>query len=174
MREIARDSRGRIHNESRTLLPTSSSETPKVESVHIYDPATRLSTRWFPESRTFSTMTVNRPPETVPPAHIASSAGGNLPRNDYTREEDLGNHDIAGVSAHGVREVQTVQPEAGGNGKPIEIIDEYWYSEDLRINVLVIHRDPRKGTVSLTVNEISRDEPDPAFFKVPDGYRSTN
>lgn len=172
IRQIARDSRGRIHNESRTLLPASSNETPRIESVHVYDPSTRLSTRWTTESRTFSTMTVNHPPATVPPAHLASSAGASLPGNDYTREEDLGNRDIGGVSAHGVRESQTVLPEAGDKAKLVEITDEYWYSEDLRINLMVKHSDPREGTVTLTVGQITREEPDPALFKVPEGYKS--
>jgi len=170
-RNIARDSRGRIHNESRTLLPESTTETPAVESIHLYDPATRLSTRLFPAERTFSTMTVNHPPSTVPPAHTASSAGSSLPSNDFTKEEDLGTHDVGGLPAHGVRESQTVLPEVGDGGKAIEIIDEYWYSEDLRINLMVKHSDPRKGSVTLTVTQISREEPDPALFKIPDGYK---
>jgi hypothetical protein len=174
IREIARDSRGRIHNESRTLLPESSNETPKIESVHLYDPSTRLSTRLFPEQHRFFTLTVNHPPNAVPPSHLASSAGSNLPPNDFTHEEDLGNRDIGGLSAHGIRETQTVLPEVGDKARPIEITDEYWYSEDLRINLLMKHSDPRKGTVTLTVGQISREEPDPALFRVPDGYKSAN
>ena len=174
IREIARDSRGRIHNESRTLLPESSNETPKIESVHLYDPSTRVSTRLFPEQHRFFTLTVNHPPNAVPPSHLASSAGSNLPRNDYTHEEDLGNREISGISAHGLRESQSVLPEVGDKAKPVEIIDEYWYSEDLRINLVVKHSDPREGSVTLTVSQITRDEPDPALFKVPDGYKSAN
>src|ERR1700749_1821266 len=48
VRAIHRDSRGRIYNEYRTLLPASSSETPQVTHILLYDPQTRNSTTLFP------------------------------------------------------------------------------------------------------------------------------
>lgn len=168
-RDIGRDSRGRIHNERRTLVPVSSTKTPEVESIHLYDPQTRLSTMLNPQERTFWTETVNRPPSTVPPALLASPTGNNLPQNDFTRQEDLGIHEIEGLAAHGVREIQTIPPENGD--KEVVITDEYWYSEELRINLMIKHSDPRTGTVTMTVAQVMRTEPDPALFEIPDGYK---
>lgn len=172
IRAIARDSRGRIHNEARVLLPVSSAETPQITSIHLYDPRTRISTMLNPQARTFWTNIVNRPPATVPPALInASPTGNTLPQNEFTKEEDLGVHEMEGLSVHGVREIQTIADENGGTGKEVLITDEYWYSDDLRINLMIKHSDPRTGTVTMTVVQVTRTEPDPALFEIPDGYR---
>src|SRR6516164_8615579 len=64
MREIGRDSRGRIFNQYRTLLRASDTTMPQVLRVLLYDPQTRTSTTIFPPQRMFSTGTVTRPPET--------------------------------------------------------------------------------------------------------------
>jgi hypothetical protein len=75
---------------------------------------------------------------------------------------------MEGVSAHGIRQTQTVRDENDGN--EVVITDEYWYSEDLRINLMIKHSDPRRGITTLTVAQVTRTEPDPAFFDVPEGY----
>jgi hypothetical protein len=169
VRNIARDSHGRIHQESRQLLPSSSTAQPKVIRIHLYDPESRISTWLDPRRRTCWTMTVNHPPGSVPPAFIASTTGSSLPQNDFAREEDLGTHEIEGLAVHGVRQTQTISA-SGDRGKEVVVTDEYWYSEDLRINLIVKHSDPRNGTVTLTVAQIARTEPEPALFEIPEGY----
>lgn len=171
IREIGRDSRGRIFNEYRQLLPPASTETPQVTHVLVYDPQTRFSTTLFPQQRTFRTGIVNRPPETVPPALTsASTTGSSLPQNRFTKEEDLGTHEIEGLPAHGVRATQTIPAENNATDKEIVVTDEFWYSEDLRINLVIKHNDPRAGSVSMTVTQIKRTEPDPSRFEIPEGY----
>jgi hypothetical protein len=172
IREIDRDSRGRIHNESRVFVPVSDTNTPGVVRIHLYDPLTRISTMLNPQERTFWTQTVNNPPSTVPPApRYASATGQGLPQNEFTRVEDLGVHEIEGLLAHGFRETQTIPAENGGTGKETVITDEYWYSDDLRINLMIKHSDPRTGTVTMTVAQVARTEPDPSLFEIPDGYK---
>jgi len=168
IRDIGRDSRGRIFNQSRTLVPITSSETPELVAVNLYDQQTRTSTMVFTRDRTYAKATVNRPPETTPPALLASSAANSLPRNEFAREEDLGTRQMEGVGVHGVRETQTIPAENGG--KEVVITDEYWYSEDLRINLMIKHNDPRTGGFTMTVTQVKRTEPNPALFDVPEGY----
>lgn len=168
-REIGRDSQGRIHNEMRSLLPVSSDDTPKLIRIRLYDPQTRESAVLDPQTKLFWVRTVNRPPATVPPALIASPSGSTLPQNDFAKQEDLGVHEVNGVLAHGVRQVQTIPGENGAKG--VVVADETWYSEDLRINLIVKHNDPRSGSVTMTVDQVSRTEPDPAFFQIPNGYK---
>jgi hypothetical protein len=168
-REIGRDSRGRIFNEMRTLVPASSNESPEVVGVHIYDPETRVTIMVNDRQRTFRKNTVNRPPEAVPPSFLSASSGLNtLPQNQFTKEEDLGNKVIEGLPVHGVRQSQTIPSDNGG--KSVVITDEYWYSADLRINLVLKHNDPRTGGVTMTVTGIKRSEPDPARFEIPAGY----
>lgn len=172
VREIGRDSQGRIHNESRILVPVSSTETAPLVRIHLYDPQTRISTMLNPQQQTFWTRMVNHPPSTVPPTvRFGSPATDSLPHNEFTREEDLGIRDMEGLPAHGVRETQTIPAENSDTGKEIVIMDEYWYSDDLRINLMIKHSDPRKGTVTMTVTQIARREPDPALFQIPEGYK---
>ena len=47
---IARDSAGRIYNERRTLVPSSFNGTPRIVSMHLYDPQNRLSTFMDPST----------------------------------------------------------------------------------------------------------------------------
>ena len=70
-----------------------------------------------------------------------------------------------------MREIQTVPADNKGTGKEIAITDEYWYSEDLRIYVMIKHSDPRKGTTTMTLTQITRAEPDPALFEIPHDYK---
>jgi hypothetical protein len=168
-REIGRDSRGRIFNQMRTLVSASGNQSPEVVGVHIYDPETRVSVMVNDRQHTFRKSTVNRPPEAVPPSFLSASSGLNtLPQNQFTKEEDLGNKVIEGLPVHGVRQTQTIPAENGG--KDVVITDEYWYSEDLRINLVLKHNDPRTGGVIMTVTGIRRSEPDPARFEIPAGY----
>ncbi len=172
IREIARDSQGRIYNEVRALLPVSSSKTPKVRRIHLYDPQTRISAMIDPRHKSFWTMIVNHPPSTLPPAMAASPTGDMLPANEFTKQEDLGMSEMGGVSVHGVRQTQTIPATSSGTGKDVVVTDEYWYSEELCINMQIKHSDPRMGAVTMTVTQVSRTEPDPSLFEIPEGYKA--
>lgn len=165
--DIARDSQGRVHNEMRTFVPISSSETPQLLRIHLYDPHTRISTSINVSKRTFWTITLNHPSATEPPSIRFAAPDGNAPPSEFTQQEDLGIRDFEGVAAHGMRQTQTV---AVSGGKEVQVVDEYWYSQDLRVNLMVKHVDPRKGTSTVTVTQITRTEPDPTAFEVPEGY----
>jgi hypothetical protein len=170
IRQVARDSRGRIHNEARELVPIASSDTPRIRRIHLYDPETRISTMLDPNNKTYWTMVVRHPPSTVPPAMEASPTGNSLPASDFTRKEDLGMEQMEGLQVHGVRQIQTIPAASSGTGKDVTVTDEYWYSDDLRINMQIKHNDPRMGAVTMTVMEVSRQEPSPALFEIPRGY----
>ncbi|WP_263353606.1 hypothetical protein [Acidicapsa acidisoli] len=170
IREIGRDSQGRIHNESRMLVSVSDNVIPAIQSIHLYDPVSRTTAYLDPANKTFSTAIVNHPPSTEPPQLLASPTARSLPQSQFTREEDLGMREIAGVLAHGVRETQEIPAEASGMGKEIPVTDEFWYSDDLHMNLIVKHSDPRTGSVAMTVTQLNRNEPNPAFFAIPADY----
>jgi hypothetical protein len=170
LRQIARDGHGRIHNEARTLVPISSQEAPQLRRILLYDPQTRVSTVLDAQQQTFSTITVHRPPATVPPTlPEATPAGETLQPSEFAKKEDLGIQEVDGIPARGIREVQTIPAE--GNDKEIVVSDEYWYSDDLRINLLIKHNDPRTGSATLRVAHVQRTEPDAAMFEIPSNYK---
>lgn len=171
-RQIARDGRGRVYSAGGAMVPDSGNQQPEVRRIHLYDPQTRLSTVLDPTQRTFWTITVNHPPATAPPRLLeATPAGNTLQQSEFTKKEDLGIQEIGGIPAHGVREMQTIPADASGTGKEVVVTDEYWYSDDLRINVLIKHNDPRRATATLTVTKVQRFEPDSALFEIPAGYK---
>jgi len=172
VRAIGRDSVGRIHNEARALVPLSQNQTPPILSVHLYDPRTRTNVFVNPQQRTYWVNTVNHPPSTEPPDYYASPSAAGFPASQYAPQDDLGSRDIAGLPTHGVRVTQTIPAEGSGTGKEVVITDEYWYSEDLRMNLMVRHSDPRTGSVTMTVTQVTRTEPDSSFFEIPEGYKA--
>jgi hypothetical protein len=167
---IARDVHGRIFNERRPLVPASDTATPPILTIHIYDPRTRKNTFIDPQNHVAWQSTLNRPPSSVPPEVGSIPLVGSAPASPYVKEEDLGTRKMEGVDVHGFRETQTIPAEASG-GREITVVDEYWYSEDLRLNMLAIHKDPRSGEQTTIVTQVDRSEPDPAIFEIPPGYK---
>jgi TonB family protein len=170
-REVARDSQGRVHNVFRELVPASESGAPPIVRIHFYDPQTRSYTYLYPDRKVYVTGTVNHPPAAEPADLLASPAGNSAPLNQFTKQEDLGTQSLAGGSAHGVRQIQTVPAASSGTGNEIVLTDEYWYSDDLHMNVVVKHDDPRTGSVTMTLAEVTRGDPDPSLFQIPEDYK---
>jgi hypothetical protein len=168
---IARDAEGRIRNEVSTFLLPNAPGAPTVIRVLIYDPQNRLSTLLSPPSQTFRVNTVRHPPATDAPAGYASPAGSTQPPSQYANQQDLGTRTIAGVEVHGVRETQNIPAATSGTGKDIVVTDEYWYSYDLKMNLSVTHTDPRTGSMTQTVTQLTRTDPDPSLFGIPADYK---
>jgi hypothetical protein len=75
------------------------------------------------------------------------------------------------VTVRGVRISRTLPASVTGTGQPLVVTDEYWYSDDLHLNMLVKHNDPRSGEQTMTVAQLKRGEPDPQLFVVPSDYK---
>ncbi|MBK9156364.1 MAG: hypothetical protein IPM25_19515 [Chloracidobacterium sp.] len=107
---------------------------------------------------------------------VISSSGGFAyvtgPVSKYeSRVEDLGTQNIEGVEAVGKRTVTTIPAGAIGNERPIEIVYERWFSNELQLVVFSRHTDPRFGEQTYRLTNIVRSEPDPSLFELPSGYR---
>ncbi len=152
---IARDSSGRIHNERRYLMSGDFKVMPPLLSVHLFDPATRVSDFYNPITLICNERTLPPPGPTV----------------TDPKAEDLGVKTVSGFEAKGTRSTRTVPAQFSGTGKPVEIADETWYSEDLHMNLLERHTDPRSGVQTVRITGIKREEPDTALFQVPAGYK---
>jgi hypothetical protein len=84
--------------------------------------------------------------------------------------EDLGTVNINGVPARGTRTTTIVPAEAIGNDTEFRSVDERWFSPDLNLLVKSVSTDPRFGTSTYELTNISRRPPDPALFRVPADY----
>jgi hypothetical protein len=78
---------------------------------------------------------------------------------------------LENVTVHGVRITSTIPAAVSGADKPLVATHEYWYSEELHINMLIKHSDPRVGEETFTVKQVKREDPDPQTFKVPSEYK---
>ena len=85
--------------------------------------------------------------------------------------EDLGTNTLDGILVHGYRRTVTLRSKASGTGEPVAVTDEYWYSEELHLNLLANHADPRTGKLTVTVTPIDRNEPSGDLFQIPSGYK---
>ncbi len=137
MTTIARDSKGRTHNENRFYLRPSDHGEGRIRDITIFDPNTRTRTTLTPATQQAAVVSL--------PAPRQQPSGTPAIRSDSERE-DLGFSSIEGLSVHGFRRSRTVPEGEDGNDRAITITDEYWYSDDLHMNITVKHADPRHGT----------------------------
>ncbi len=164
-RAVMRDGAGRIFQERRTLVPKNGTKQPEPWRIEISDPASHQ--KYFCELQQrvceLSGYFVPTAPA-LPPA-------GNLPAGrGAMRRESLGSSLLSGVEAVGSRETTVLNPGAVGNDRPLSLTHEFWYSPRLGINLVEKRSDPRHGTVTITVNNISLSEPDAGYFGVPTGF----
>jgi hypothetical protein len=88
----------------------------------------------------------------------------------YEPAEDLGEQVLEGLLVKGTRMTDTIPAGTIGNERPIEIVTERWYSEDIDAMVLQRFSDPRVGETVYRLVNVVRGEPSPDLFQVPQGY----
>jgi hypothetical protein len=165
-RVVMRDGAGRIFQERRSLVPKGGQAEPELMRIEISDPAQHIKYFCRPLDHVCALREYTGPPvEEMEP--VGSVDGG---KSQLTRE-DLGKSNISGVDVVGTRETRMISAGIIGNDRPISITKEFWYSPQLGLNMSVKRIDPRHGTQTFTVTDVSLSEPDPKFFQVPAGYK---
>jgi hypothetical protein len=162
---VARDSQGRIYREGRNFVPVDSDQEPKRYRFKIYDPITHTLTLCMVANHSCSVTSFS--------ASTAFSLRPVGPFDDGKRtlaRESLGNNVMDGINVVGSRETITINAGVVGNSQALLITREFWYSPELQVNLAITRKDPREGSQVVRVNEVSRSEPDPNLFKVPEGY----
>jgi hypothetical protein len=169
IRAIARDSKGRIFKEARRLEPATESDTPPIIMIDIYEPQTKTYIFIYPQHRTFWKGTLQRLPSGLADEYFYGwPTRDGLPVYRSAKEEDLGTQTIDGMPVRGVRETRKVVDESG---KRMVETDEYWYSDDLHMNLVAKHNEPGKVSLTVTVTQVTRTEPEAAIFEIPSDYK---
>jgi hypothetical protein len=83
----------------------------------------------------------------------------------------LPSQSIEGVLAEGTSANETIPAGAIGNDRPIQVVNERWYSSELKTMIMTKHSDPRTGEEVFRLTNIRRAEPSPDLFQVPAGYQ---
>jgi hypothetical protein len=166
---IARNYTGVIYNEHRKLVPSSFQGEPLLLASHIYDPQTRISTSYFPATHVARQAVLATPPSA--PENSTPGSMKTIANAQQIKTEDLGTENFAGLPLRGTRKIRTVPADVSGTGHEVKIIDDYWYSEDLKVYLVVKHQDPRSGEQYVGITEANRKEPEPSTFQIPPGYK---
>lgn len=87
------------------------------------------------------------------------------------RRESLGKKVIEGVEAEGARIVSTIAAGEIGNERPIEVVDETWFSKEIEALVYSRHSDPRTGESTYRLTNIQRGDQPISLFEMPSDYR---
>ncbi len=176
---LFRDSQGRFRKEVTlsAIGPLATSGGPR-SFVMINDPVAQQNFILHPEGKTaekvgkpFGRMKGGMPGDrhgwwkgNAESWEARAAASGNF------KKEDLGTQTIAGVSAQGTRYTRIIPAGQIGNEKPITIVSEHWYSNDLQMTVMSKRSDPQFGETTYTLTNIHRSEPAAALFAVPSDY----
>jgi hypothetical protein len=85
--------------------------------------------------------------------------------------EDLGADTIMGVAVRGSRTTTTTPAGEEGNDQPLVRADEYWMAPSLGMVLRSITDDPRMGKTDREAVSVDLNNPDPALFQPPAGYK---
>jgi hypothetical protein len=136
--------------------------------LFIYDPQTRLRTLVYPRSHIARQVVLREQPKAAANATPDGIVAG--PEEKLTTQ-DLGTRTVAGLMLRGTRKERSIPAKLSGTGREVTITDDYWYSEELRVYLVLRHNDPRTGEQTIGITQVERGEPAASFFQVPSGYK---
>jgi len=165
---VYRDSQGRIRREM-TMGPMGPWAAPRNESpmVVISDPVAHVGYLLNPSKQSAVKHAFSPRPGS---GANAQNRRTKLQHAANVTTESLGNKMVGSIEAEGTRTTYTITAGQIGNAQPIQIVSEKWYSPALQVNVMETRTDPRYGTTTKQLTNISQAEPDPELFKVPSNY----
>lgn len=164
MGSIARDSAGRTMREM--TLPqigplSASGQVPHI--VFIRDPVVGQGYILNENKRTALTVP-------LPAARGAIRLKMNAQFKANVQKQSLGTKTLDGLTVQGTLYTRTIPAGKIGNDRPIVITTEEWYSPQLQTVITRTRKDPRFGTTSYQMNNISLNEPPQSLFTVPSDY----
>jgi hypothetical protein len=175
-----RDSEGRTRRENKLILPGRGGDSPTM--IMINDPVAHTKFVLNTVHKSADEIVQEQGPGTANVMYMKKrqdeqivTGGGHPPKeNSQETKEDLGTQSIEGVTARGTRTSHVIPAGKIGNERPITVTTESWYSDDVGMEVLRIHKDPWSGEVTTKVTNIRRGEPDASLFAPPANYKVQN
>lgn len=162
---VARDAQGRIYRERRTFIPVNSNQSSRQLEILLLDPVSHTRTSCNPVTRS---CTVNSYRASA--SFVLNPDGAQDDGTSFLTRESLGQKQIDGQDVAGTRETLQIASGVLGNSQPLTSTRDFWYSTALQVNIAVTRNDPRFGTQTLELVDLSIAEPDPKIFQVPTGF----
>ncbi|HSY34516.1 MAG TPA: hypothetical protein VK814_02075 [Acidobacteriaceae bacterium] len=162
---VVRDGQGRIYRERHHFAPQGADPQKSLYEFYILDPTA--------STQTDCTIATH---QCVIHAYHPQLSVRLMPAGPFDQgkqllvRDSLGERSIDDLNTIGTRETITVSPGTFGNDRPLTLTREFWYSPDLKTNLVVTRTDPRLGTFDIHLDVQSRDEPSPDIFAIPAGY----
>jgi hypothetical protein len=172
--KVYRDTDGRVRREIGFELNTPATGAAKRNMIVITDPVAGKRYVLNPQNKTAHVMPLQPPKHGQGPPPPDGEAGQKWAKHDdanFNREQ-LGTKTVNGLQAQGTRMTRTIPAGKIGNEKPIEVVSERWYSNDLQLALTTTHTDPMMGTVTTNLTNINRTQPDASLFQIPSDYRT--
>jgi hypothetical protein len=142
--------------------------------VEIHDPVAGFQYILDPVNRV-----AHRMPFQPGPAVRFQAPGKKYPNEPYTvtnpdggttEIESLGTQTVSGVATIGTRITNTA-PGVTPEGRTVRSTDERWRDPRTGVELLARTINTDGSTVTQTMVNYAAEEPDPALFRIPDGYR---
>ena len=169
-RAIVRDSKGRIYQERWILVPKGGNIKPGMTVFQITDPDQHTWYNCSPRTRVCELLPYTITAQMTYQPRLGKS-GPLADGRGFTQVDDLGLGNIQGLETHGFRESIRFNPGTMGNDQPMTATREFWFSQQLAINLSSMVDNPQTGKQVFTVKDLSTSEPDPAIFSVPPDYK---
>jgi len=185
--QLYRDSEGRTRRQEKlgVVGPWAKSGEPR-EIISINDPASGSSYVLEPDTKTARKNSLRGPAVMFKSGNAAGVTHEKFniavdhqvqihkktaaADSDRVKTESLGKRVIEGVEAEGTRTTTTIPAGEIGNDRPIEIIGERWFSQELGTVVMTRRSDPRFGETTYRLSSVVRGEPGRYLFEVPSDY----
>jgi hypothetical protein len=167
-----RDAEGRTRSELAGKSPSGA----EYDFVTVYEPVKRVYWTWSAVSKPANKFVNVRPfAATEGPASCWKPVEQvetvrHVPGSNATVEK-LPPTTISGLPVLGNRNTFVIPAGTHSNDREITVRHEFWISPDLGVIVRHVIDDPRVGKITTELSDIKRSVPDPALFKVPEGYQ---
>lgn len=102
-------------------------------------------------------------------ASIVDSSGDKRTKTRVVTE-NLGQKEIHGLTAFGMRTTMTPLESGGPSALP-ETTTELWKSSEFDLKLLQVTSGPKYGLERLELSDLQRGDPDPALFEPPQAYK---
>jgi len=173
--KLWRDSEGRTRTERQIGAGPISDGKSKLVLVEVRDPVAGFLYVLDDLAKVAHRFALTAGPAKRTPAAPETTAAQAPPKpRPQASSEQLGTQTIEGVLAEGVRSTRTIPIGEIGNDRPINTLNESWFSRELKETVLSKSSDPRFGEHTTRLTNISRSEPDPSMFTIPSGYSTVD
>jgi hypothetical protein len=155
-----------------TFPSTDPAQPDPVTLICLLDPAKHTATTL---NSKLKTATVTPLPDkatvtfTFLPLPRADASAQAAKLEDITTT-DLGKRTQNMMDLVGKRVTGTIPAGRIGNAQPLTITSEVWMAPQLKLIVKQVEENPVTGERTFELTNIRNQEPDPALFKIPDGY----